>query len=93
MLFVAGSLEIQQLKKLQAKFGKIKACVAEPSKELIGNYKDRVTRNDDGVQDIEYEWHNQTIQDVWGTDRKYHFISAIHSVYFLTDLEEAIKRL
>ena len=90
---VAGCLEIQQLKKLQAKFGKIKACVVEPSKELMGKYKNRVTRNDESVEDIGYEWHNKTFQEFIGATQKYHFISAIHSIYFLGGPEEAIKRM
>ena len=34
-LFIAVCLEMQQLKQLKAKFNKIKACVVEPSKDLI----------------------------------------------------------
>ena len=84
---------MQQLKKLKAKFDKIKACVVEPSYELIGKYKDRVRRSENTMEDTEYAWYNQSFQEFKGDGQKYHFISAIHSIYFLGDPEEAIKRL
>ena len=95
MFFVAGSLEIQRLKKLQAKFGKIKACVAEPNKELIGNYKD-------GWQEMTMVW--KTLNYTSGTtnpSRTYGELTenitssplSIPYTFWLIWLEETIRRL
>ena len=71
----------------------MKTYVVEPNKDLLTKYQDKVKRNEDGVGDIGYEWHNQTFQEFGKTDQKYHFISAIHSMYFLGNPEGAITSL
>ncbi|XP_072041808.1 histamine N-methyltransferase A-like [Amphiura filiformis] len=92
-----GILEIYQLRKLATKFPKISASVVEPS-ELITKYKDTVGRNP-VADNITFEWHKQTFDEYLasvachGSDKKYHFISVVHAVYFLGDPDVSIKKL
>ncbi|XP_072036961.1 histamine N-methyltransferase A-like [Amphiura filiformis] len=89
-----GILEIYQLQKLAAKFPKISASVVEPS-ELITKYKDTAGRNP-VADNITFEWHHRTFDEYLacnGYDKKYHFISVVHAVYFLGDPEVFMKKL
>ncbi|XP_072041810.1 histamine N-methyltransferase A-like [Amphiura filiformis] len=89
-----GILEMHQLQKLTAKFLKISASVVEPS-ELITKYKDTVGMNP-AADNITFEWYKQTFDEYLachGSDKKYHFISVVHAVYFLGDPDVFIQKL
>ncbi|XP_072041809.1 histamine N-methyltransferase A-like [Amphiura filiformis] len=89
-----GILEMHQLRKLAAKFPKISASVVEPS-ELITKYKDTVGRNP-VADNITFEWYKQTFDEYLachGSEKKYHFISVVHAVYFLGDPDVFIKKM
>ncbi|XP_072030423.1 histamine N-methyltransferase-like [Amphiura filiformis] len=91
-----GDLEIQQLKKLLIEFSKLDACVCEPDKEMISHYRDTVNRRESVTSSVAFEWQNLTFQEYLknvGKEKKYHFISLVHVIYFIGDPEEAIKNL
>ncbi|XP_072046731.1 carnosine N-methyltransferase 2-like [Amphiura filiformis] len=92
-----GYQEILQLRKLKPKFPKISTTVIEPSTERISIYQETVNQNCSDFTGIEYEWHNQTFQEYimqyTGAQKKYHFITIIHAMYFLGDVEQAVRNL
>ncbi|XP_072025484.1 histamine N-methyltransferase-like [Amphiura filiformis] len=87
-----GLAEFYQLQKLAAKFPKISASVVEPS-NLITEYQDIVGRNPI-AKTISFQWHKKTFDEfLTSNSQKYHFISLIHSVYFLGDPSVSIRKL
>ncbi|XP_072017972.1 histamine N-methyltransferase-like [Amphiura filiformis] len=91
-----GYQEIFQLKKLKTKFSQISATVVEPSTQRISEYQDIAGTKSSEFTGIQYEWHNQTFQEFVrsaGAERKYHFITIVHAVYFLGDVDRAIRYL
>ena len=80
---------------MTTKFPKLRACVVEPGDDIT-EYQHNVNKGEYGVDGIEFEWHNKTLQDfinLKASDQTYHFISAIHVIYLLGDIEDAIKSL
>ena len=93
-----GQLEMNQLKILRTKFPKISAYVVEPSNEMMTKYKDAIREDETDIGDIEFKWKEQTIKEYIELENKitkqmFNYISLFHSVYFLENLEEAIKTL
>ncbi|XP_072046726.1 histamine N-methyltransferase-like [Amphiura filiformis] len=93
-----GQQEILQLEKLKTKFSKLSTTVIEPNKQMFLQYQETVRQKSSDLTGIEFEWHNQTYQDyviLHGVKKKYHFISMVHSIYYVgdSDLEETIKEL
>ncbi len=90
-----------QTKKLLKRFSNITTHVVEPNEEAIKKYQDavhhQICQSDNDMPGVRYEWYNQTLQDFMRRHirQKYHFISLVHSVYFIwdVDLEGAIKEL
>ena len=76
------------------KFPHLSAFVVEPSQELIAEYQDSACNKRSGVDEVKYEWRNQTFKEYLnsrGNEQKFHFISVINTIYFLGDPETAIK--
>ncbi|XP_072050021.1 histamine N-methyltransferase-like [Amphiura filiformis] len=93
-----GNHEMLQLKKLKTKFAKLSTTVIEPNKQMFLQYQETVRQKSSDFTGIEFEWHNQTFQDyvqLYGVRKKYHFISMVHSIYYVgdSDLEETIREL
>ncbi|XP_072047096.1 histamine N-methyltransferase-like [Amphiura filiformis] len=91
-----GSQEIIQLKNLKNKFSRISASVIEPSKQKISKYQETVNQKNSDFTGIKYEWHNQTFQEYiqyMRVQKKYHYITIIHTMYFLGDVEQAVRNL
>ncbi|XP_072024906.1 histamine N-methyltransferase-like [Amphiura filiformis] len=87
-----GIAELYQLQKLAAKFPKISASVVEPS-NLIIEYQDTVVRNPI-AKNISFQWHRKTFDEfLTSNNQKYHFVSVVHSIYFLGDPSVSIRKL
>ena len=76
------------------KFPTVRTCVLEPSSDLLSEYQRNVDTNP--LPGFTFEWKNQTLEEYTqsrqnGLDRKYHFISVIHSIYYFCNLEEALR--
>ncbi|XP_072047090.1 histamine N-methyltransferase B-like [Amphiura filiformis] len=91
-----GNQETLQLKKLKTKFSQISATVIEPSTERISKYQDMVRQNSSDITRIEYSWHNQTFHQFvtsMKAGQKYHFITIIHAIYFVGEVEDSVRKL
>ncbi len=94
LIFFSGYQEILQLMKLKTQFPKISVTVVEPSTEGISEYKETVQQNN--FTGIAFEWHQQTFQEYMrfkSVGKKYHFISLVHSIYHLGEVDDTIRNL
>ncbi|XP_072013922.1 histamine N-methyltransferase-like [Amphiura filiformis] len=95
----SGDMELIFLKKLLTRLMNIEACVLEPCRDLISKYQDLVDANEKDLEGIEYEWRQQSLEEYGQTCRyfeegpKFHFISVVHSIYYVNELESALKLL
>ena len=83
-------------KKLLTKFPEIHACALEPRAEPLSLYQQKIDRNQSQLRGVEFEWQNCTIEEYMDTKsntKKYHFISSIHSIYYMKDLKDTLQYL
>ena len=83
-------------KKILTKFPKIHACALEPREEPLRLYQQKIAKNTSQLHGVKFDWQNCTIEeymDTQGNMRKYHFISAIHSIYYMKDLKNTLDYL
>ncbi|XP_072041311.1 histamine N-methyltransferase-like [Amphiura filiformis] len=93
-----GYFEVLQMKKLKSNFSEISATVNEPSTKHIIQYQDAVDveKQKGDLGEVHYEWHNQSFQDYMkstGAKQKYHFISILHAIYYVGEVEKAVTNL
>ncbi|XP_072046713.1 histamine N-methyltransferase A-like [Amphiura filiformis] len=89
-----GYQETLQLKKLKTKFSRISATVIEPNTKQICKYQITVRQNSSDITGIKHKWHNQTFQEFMTSieaEQKYHFITIVHAMYYMGEVEEAVK--
>ncbi|XP_072045579.1 histamine N-methyltransferase-like [Amphiura filiformis] len=75
----------------QPHFAEVHQCIVEPNKDLINQHKNNVLQND--MKGVIYEWHEEPVEEFIASakeDEKYHFISAIHCLYHVQNLEEIL---
>ncbi|XP_072045569.1 histamine N-methyltransferase-like [Amphiura filiformis] len=75
----------------QPHFVGVHQCIVEPNKDLINQHKTNVLQN--GLKGVTYEWHEERLEEFIASakeDEKYHFITAIHSLYCVTNPEEVL---
>ncbi|XP_072022613.1 histamine N-methyltransferase A-like [Amphiura filiformis] len=87
-------IELFFLNKLLTKFPKIHTCVVEPSATLLETYQAKIKEH---ATNITFDWENHTLEGFvekhHKNNHKYHFISAINSMYYVKDLNEALQSL
>ncbi|XP_072047093.1 histamine N-methyltransferase B-like [Amphiura filiformis] len=91
-----GNQETLLLSKLKTKFSRISATVIEPNTKQLSVYQDMVHQKSSDITGIEYKWHNQTFQEFVTsieTGHKYHFITIVHAIYFVGEVEETVRKL
>lgn len=92
-----GRIELKMLKKLMQRFRLIECTVLEPSAERITSYKKLVEEQKDALTSVTFDWRQELIQDFCkanaGGSKKFHFVNAIHSCYFIPkhDLDFFLK--
>ncbi|XP_072046730.1 histamine N-methyltransferase-like [Amphiura filiformis] len=89
-----GNLETLQLNQLKTKFSLISATVIEPNTQQLSKYQDMVRQNSSDITEIEYKWRNQTFQEFvrsTETGKKYHFITIVHAMYYVGEVEESVQ--
>ncbi|XP_072047091.1 histamine N-methyltransferase B-like [Amphiura filiformis] len=88
-----GNLETLQLEKLKTKFSRISTTIIEPNTKL-SKYQEMVRQKSSDITGIEYIWHNQTFQEFvtsMEAGQKYHFITIVHAMYYLGEVEETVQ--
>ncbi|XP_072045688.1 histamine N-methyltransferase-like isoform X1 [Amphiura filiformis] len=90
----SGEIELLFLDKLLIKFPHIHSCVVEPCADLLEKYQAKVEENAMGIT---YDWQMYKLEDFVANQQensqKYHFISAISSMYYVKDLNQALRSL
>ncbi|PIK42564.1 putative histamine N-methyltransferase A [Apostichopus japonicus] len=88
-------MDLQIISTLLTTFPKIQSSVVEPVPEHIAIYKDNVKMAN--YSSIRWDWHQMTWQEYYGTGalktKKFHFITAIHVMYYFEDLEATVHQL
>lgn len=90
----SGEIDSKMMTKLLKRYPRINNCVVEPADGQVQRYQDRVQQLGDELKGVTYEWKKQTIdqfrkaREESGTTTKYHFISAVHSLYYADDVED-----
>ncbi|XP_022087937.1 histamine N-methyltransferase A-like [Acanthaster planci] len=75
----------------------VHATIVEPAAEMVNKYKERIADQASELPDVAYDWRVQTLEDFQATptnyDARFHFISSVHSIYYVPDLETSLKDL
>ena len=93
--FVQGEMDVMMLAKLLQIFPSINNRVVEPSRDQLLMYKAHVQARADQLQGVVCDWRQQTMDEYQkaGNHTKFHFISAIHSLYYAEDIEQSLLHL
>ncbi|XP_072043134.1 histamine N-methyltransferase-like [Amphiura filiformis] len=89
-----GRTEDYFLSQLQTHFAQIRQCLLEPCRSLAEQHQKNTQESN--WKEVIYDWREETLENYMegvkesGTDVKYHLISAIHSLYFMTNPEETL---
>ncbi|XP_033625518.1 histamine N-methyltransferase-like [Asterias rubens] len=89
----SGEIEYPFLTALLKKFPIITNRVVEPAEDQINKYKALVQSKGHELQGVKFDWRQQTLEQYRDTDgigTKFHFISAIHSLYHVGDVESSL---
>ncbi|XP_072017845.1 histamine N-methyltransferase-like [Amphiura filiformis] len=95
----SGKLDTKMMCKLRNRYPCIKNIAVEPAAGQIKLYKELVTTMADKLDGITIDWRKQGLDEfrkakvARGDTTKYHFISAIHSLYYVDDMEDSLKWL
>ena len=83
------------LEKLTVQFPRIYNRVVDPSEELLAKYKELALSKADQLRGVTWDWRQQTLEEYEkaGDLTKFHFISAVHSLYYVDDLEGSLLYL
>ncbi|KAJ8040241.1 Histamine N-methyltransferase [Holothuria leucospilota] len=81
-----GELDCVNIRRMLTHFSHIDNTVVEPSIEAIQAYKSLISQR--SPEHVTSLWHKETFQQYWrrrqsiGATNKFHFISAVHSLYY-----------
>ncbi|XP_022087934.1 histamine N-methyltransferase A-like isoform X1 [Acanthaster planci] len=75
----------------------VHATIVEPAAEMVNKYKEHVADQASELPNVAYDWRVQTLEDFQATptnhDARFHFISSVHSIYYVPDLKTSLKDL
>ncbi|XP_072030215.1 histamine N-methyltransferase-like [Amphiura filiformis] len=92
-----GRTEDYFLSHFKDHFAQIHQCLIEPNKLLAEQHKKNIQQTN--WKEVIYDWREQTLEEYMEGVKelekgvKYHFISAIHSLYHMTNPEESLEFL
>ena len=83
------------LDKLSQRFARISVRVVEPLEEQLVKYKGLVKSKARELQGVHFDWRQQTLEqyEKAGDQTTFHLMSAVHSVYYLEDLQSSLMYL
>ena len=83
------------LTKLMQRYPRINNCVVEPAEDQIVQYKALAQSRAHELQGVSFDWRQQTTDQFTeaGDATKFHFISAIHSIYYVDDVDSSLMYL
>ncbi|XP_071792917.1 histamine N-methyltransferase B-like [Asterias amurensis] len=75
----------------------VEATIVEPSVYMIEEHKNRVDTQGSQLRSISYDWRTETLkaylENGVNDGVKFHFINAVHSVYYFQDLPGTLRDL
>ena len=81
--------------KFRQHFGKVRYTVVEPG-NVIEKFRQRAKEGDE-LADVEFTWRNTKYDDfcrgIENAEKKFDFISLIHSAYYMEDLTSSLQKL
>ena len=88
-------MESKLLVKLLQHFPRITNRVVEPVDEQHVKYRALIESQASELQGVNFEWRHQTIEqyEKAGDSTKFHFIIAMHVLYYLDNLEDSLVYL
>ena len=95
-----GEIDCTMLKHLRAKFESVNNHVVEPSEDMVSEYKSRIQDLSTSQQltQVSCHWYQQGMDEFMESsaglqDQKFHFISAMHSLYYVKSQAAAVDYL
>ncbi|XP_022080497.1 histamine N-methyltransferase-like [Acanthaster planci] len=91
----SGEIDCLMLERFLQRFPRIYNCVVEPVPVMVDQYKSLVQSMAPELQGVHCDWHMTTMQQYQeaGSPTKYHFIGAIHSIYFVNGVDKWMASL
>ncbi|XP_022080286.1 histamine N-methyltransferase-like [Acanthaster planci] len=91
----SGMIDYAMLRKLLQRFPRINNRVVEPDQEELKKYKALVQSKARELRGVTCDWREQTIEQYQkaGELKKFHFISTIHCLYHVDDLDSSLTYL
>ncbi|XP_070561801.1 histamine N-methyltransferase-like [Ptychodera flava] len=92
----SGETDLRMISHLLKLFPRIHNIVVEPTANLVEKYRSLMKANQHLIKGVETEWREQTLEDFQssvGSSLSYHFISAIHSLYYVDDYRARLRYL
>ncbi|XP_038068314.1 histamine N-methyltransferase A-like [Patiria miniata] len=91
----SGEMDVQMLTKLLRRFPLINNRVVEPAMDQLVKYKALAQSKANDLHGVTCDWRQQTIAqyEKAGDSKKFHFISSIHSIYYVGDVDRCMMYL
>ncbi|XP_071785311.1 histamine N-methyltransferase-like [Asterias amurensis] len=92
----SGEMDSKMLSMLLQKYPRITNRVVEPAVDQIVQYKALVQSKGHELQGVNFDWRQQTLDQYREADRdgaKFHFINAVHSMYYAEDVDSSLMYL
>ncbi|XP_071479251.1 histamine N-methyltransferase-like [Diadema antillarum] len=95
----SGEMDSKMAAKIRAHFKAVQNIVIEPAASQLEMYRKLIADGKEGFAGIDFDLREDTLDgyrrklNETGVHPKYHFISAIHSVYYVDDLNDTIRYL
>ncbi|XP_022103963.1 histamine N-methyltransferase-like [Acanthaster planci] len=91
----SGEMECKLFVKFLQHFPRINICAVEPLQEQLVKYQALTKSKTSDLRGVNFEWRQQTIEEYEKVEEptKFHFIVAVHSVYYFDNLEDSLMYL
>ncbi|XP_071790298.1 histamine N-methyltransferase-like [Asterias amurensis] len=92
----SGEVESKMLAMLLQKYPRITNRVVEPAVDQIVQYKALVQSKGRELQGVNFDWRQQTLdqhREAATDGAKFHFINAVHSMYYAEDVDSSLMYL
>nr|XP_054766441.1 histamine N-methyltransferase A-like [Lytechinus pictus] len=96
----AGNIDCAMLEQLLPTFPRINNTIVEPSEAQNDLFKNLIKEKGDALKGASFEWSAETSDQYLdkafssgAQPLKFHFIHAVHVLYYASDLKQSLKRL
>ncbi|XP_070553905.1 histamine N-methyltransferase-like [Ptychodera flava] len=92
----SGEMDLSMMSHLRKLFPSIQNVAVEPTTDHVEKYQSLFRAKQHLLEGVETEWREQTLEGFKksvGSSVSYHFISAIHSLYYVDDYRASLRYL